>query len=52
MAASGCGAGPDTTRAPSAGSYTLWSAQQWITRALDVGERSRWYLMNETSRVG
>jgi len=33
IAASGCGAGPATTRAPSAGSYWLCSEQQWITAA-------------------
>ena len=31
IAASGCGAGPATTRAPAAGSYWLCSEQQWIT---------------------
>jgi hypothetical protein len=29
-AASGCGAGPPTTFAPAAGSYSLCSEQQWM----------------------
>lgn len=33
MPASGCGAGPSSTRAPAAGSNWLCSEQQWITRA-------------------
>ena len=33
IAASGCGAGPASTRPPSAGSYWLCSEQQWITDA-------------------
>jgi methionine aminotransferase len=50
---SGCGAGPDSTCAPRAGSYWLWSAQQWISASCTPRcARLLRKLMKLTSRVG